>query len=104
MADSVARRKHEMAIRIALGASPGSILRHITRQGFALVACGVTIGIMASLALTRFLAGILFHVSARDPLTLGGVAALLIAVGLLACYIPARRAMSVDPIAALRDD
>jgi putative ABC transport system permease protein len=59
---------------------------------------------MASLALTRFFAAIHFHVSARDPLTLGGVAALLIAVGLIACYIPARRAMSVDPITALRED
>jgi putative ABC transport system permease protein len=92
-----------MAIRVALGASPGNILRLITRQGFALVASGVAIGIVASLALTRFSAAILFRISARDPLTLGGVAGLLIAVGLLACYIPARRAMSVDPITALRD-
>jgi putative ABC transport system permease protein len=104
MAYSVARRKHEMAIRMALGANPGNILRLITRQGFALVASGVAIGIVATLALTRFLGAILFQISARDPLTLGGVAGLLIAVGLLACYIPARRAMSVDPITALRDE
>jgi predicted permease len=104
MAYSVARRKHEMAIRIALGASPGNILRLITQQGFTLVALGVMIGTVASLALTRFFATILFQISARDPLTLGGVAGLLIAVGMLACYIPARRAMSVDPITALRNE
>jgi putative ABC transport system permease protein len=104
MAYAVLQRKHEMAIRIALGASPGSILKLVTKQGVALVVCGVTIGILASLALTRLFAGILFHISAHDPLTLAGVAAMLIAVGLLACYIPARRAMSVDPITALREE
>jgi putative ABC transport system permease protein len=104
MAYSVLQRKHEMAIRVALGASRASILKLITRQGFVLIASGVVIGIAASLGLTRFFATILFQVSARDPWTLSGVSILLIMVGVLACLIPARRAMSVDPITALRDE
>ena len=104
VAYSVVQRKHEMAIRIALGANRANILKLIAGQGTTLILIGVAIGTIASLALTRFFAAILFQISARDPLTLFGVAALLIAVGLLACYFPARRAMSVDPISALRDD
>jgi putative ABC transport system permease protein len=104
MAYSVAQRKHEMAIRIALGAGPGSILRLIAKQGLALIFAGIAIGIVATLALTRFFETILFQISAHDPFTIAGVTALLIAVGMLACYIPARRAMSVDPITALRDE
>lgn len=104
MAYSVSQRKHEMAIRIALGASPSSILRLIAKQGLFLVVAGVMIGVVVSLALTRFFAAILFQLSARDPWTLSGVAGLLILVGMLACYLPARRAMSVDPITALREE
>jgi predicted permease len=104
MAYLVIQRKHEIAIRIALGASPGKILRLIVRHGLVLIVVGVILGTAGSLALTRFFAAILFQVSARDPFTLTGVGGLLIAVGLLACYLPARRAMSVDPITALRDE
>jgi putative ABC transport system permease protein len=104
IAYSVAQRRHEMAIRIALGAAPGDILALIARRGFVLIGLGIVIGIGVSLALTRFFASILFGVSARDPLTLLGVTTLLMVVGLLACYLPARRAMRVDPIAALREE
>ena len=104
IAYSVAQRRHEMAIRIALGAAPGDILGLIAKRGFVLIGLGIVIGIGVSLALTRFFASILFGVSARDPLTLLGVTTLLMVVGLMACYLPARRAMRVDPIAALREE
>ena len=104
MAYSVAQRKHEMAIRIALGAGPASILKLIAKQGLALIFAGIAIGIVATLALTRYFETILFQISAHDPFTIIGVTGLLIGVGMLACYIPARRAMSVDPITALRDE
>jgi putative ABC transport system permease protein len=104
MAYSVVQRKHEMAIRVALGASPGNILGLIVQQGLVLIVTGVAIGVAGSLALTRFFATILFEISARDPFTLIGVGGLLIAVGLLACYFPAHRAMVADPITALRDE
>jgi putative ABC transport system permease protein len=104
MAYSVTQRKHEMAIRIALGANPGSILKLIVKQALTLIIAGVALGMVATLGVTRLFAAILFQVSARDPYTLAAVAGSLIAVGMLACYLPAQRAMSVDPITALRDE
>jgi predicted permease len=98
----VSRRTREIGIRMALGAHPGGVLRLILRQGIALAIVGAAVGIGVALGVTRYLASMLFEVHANDPLTMIAVALLLILVGLAACYIPARRAMRVDPLVALR--
>jgi ABC-type antimicrobial peptide transport system permease subunit len=87
---------------MALGAERGDVLRLVIGHGARMALLGVAIGICASLGLTRLMANQLFGVSAHDPLTFAGVAALLIVVAVAACYIPARRAMRVDPMIALR--
>jgi putative ABC transport system permease protein len=102
MAYAVSRRTREIGVRVALGASPSDVLRMILGQGLRTIFIGVAIGIAGSLALTRAVESLLFGVTATDPLTFGGVTLLLLGAGLLACYIPARRAMRVDPIIALR--
>jgi putative ABC transport system permease protein len=89
-------------VRVALGAGPGDILRLVVGQGFALAGAGTVLGSAAALALSRFVSGMLFGVRATDPITFAGVAGLLIAVALVACYLPARRALRVDPVVALR--
>jgi len=102
VAFSVTRRTQEIGIRMSLGAQRGNVLRLILGEGAHMAAFGVLIGIGVSLAITRVTATLLFGISATDPLTFVGVAALLSVVALLASYIPARRAMRVDPIVALR--
>lgn len=104
MAFAVAQRTHEIGVRIALGARQSDILRMVLRQGMQLATIGLAIGILSALALTRLIRTLLFNVSATDPFTFVTVAVLLIAVALLACYIPARRAMRVDPMIALRHE
>jgi len=99
---AVIQRTRELGIRLALGAQPGDVLRIVVGQGARLVAIGLAIGTLASLALTRLMATLLFGVSSRDPATFAGVGVLLAVVSLVACYIPARRAMRVDPVVALR--
>jgi len=99
---AVVQRTRELGIRLALGAQPADVLRIVLGQGVRLVVAGLAVGTTASLALTRLMAGLLFGIGARDPLTFTGVGVLLALVSLVACYIPARRAMSVDPVVALR--
>jgi predicted permease len=101
---SVAQRRPEIGMRMALGAQSHDILRLIVGQGARLALTGIAIGIAAALALTRLMKTLLFGVSATDPLTFSGVSILLIVVALAACYIPARRATRVDPMTALRNE
>jgi hypothetical protein len=104
VAFSVTRRTQEIGIRMALGAQRKDVLRLVVGEGARLAALGVAIGIAASLVPTRILSGLLFGISATDPGTFAALAALLAVVALLASYIPARRAMRLDPNHALRHD
>ncbi len=98
----VTRRTNEIGIRLALGAQMRDVLQLVVRQGMSLVLIGLCIGIVGAAALTRVMATLLFGVGAEDPLTFLEVAALLLIVAFVACYIPARRATKVDPLVALR--
>ncbi|MGA9885586.1 MAG: FtsX-like permease family protein [Candidatus Acidiferrales bacterium] len=104
MAYSVSLRTRELGIRVALGAQRPEILRLVMGNGFALLAVGTLLGVCASLGLTQFLASQIGSVSPNDPLTFALVVVVIVSVGLAACYIPARRAMSVDPMVALRHE
>ncbi len=98
----VARRTNEIGIRMALGAQPERVFRMVLIEGLKIICAGVIAGLGGAVLSTRLISSVLYQVPALDPLTFGSVAALLIAIGLFACYVPARRAMKVDPMVALR--
>jgi putative ABC transport system permease protein len=102
MAYSVARRTHEIGVRMALGASPADALRMVIPEGMTLASFGIVIGLSGALALTRLLRSFLFEIRPTDPAMFATVVVALAAAALAACYIPARRAMRVDPNVALR--
>ncbi len=102
MSYSVAQRTNELGIRLALGAQSRDVLLMIVKQGSLLILCGLGIGLLGAFAASRVVASLLFGVTAKDPFTFAAVAVLLALVGLMACYIPARRATKVDPMNALR--
>jgi predicted permease len=104
IAFAVAQRTREIGIRCALGAQPADVFRMVLQRGLMLVAAGLAIGVMASLALGRVVAGLLYEVSPQDPLTLLSVAALLSGISIAAMCPPARRATRIDPLAAIRTE
>src|SRR2546429_699251 len=102
MAYTVSLQTHEIGIRIALGAQQSNVLQMVLRKGMRLIAAGILLGLVSSFALTRLLASQIWGVSATDPLTFSIVVVIVVAVGLVACLLPARRATHVDPLVALR--
>ncbi|HWN99398.1 MAG TPA: FtsX-like permease family protein, partial [Blastocatellia bacterium] len=102
MAYLVSQRTHEIGVRLALGARPGDVFRLIIGRGMALAAVGSAFGVAGAWVLGRFLESLLYKIAPTDPITLASAPVLLLAVALLACYVPARRAMKVDPMVALR--
>jgi putative ABC transport system permease protein len=100
----VSERTHEIGIRIALGAESSSILQMILFQGMRLAVAGVVLGLFGALIVSQLMAGLVYGVRPTDPLTFVGVTLLLVAVAVLACYMPARRAVRVDPLIALRHE
>ena len=97
-----AQRTHEIGIRVALGANHNDVLRLVLGEGVKVILAGILIGVMGALAVTRFLSSMLYGIGTTDPITFGSVSFLLSVVALVACYVPARRAMRLNPLIALR--
>jgi putative ABC transport system permease protein len=104
MSYTVTLRTHELGVRLALGALPAHVLGTILGQGMALAGGGIVLGLAAAFGVTRLMATLLFDVSALDPAIFAGVTAGLVLVAVVACYIPARRTLGVDPLIALRHE
>jgi len=104
MAYMVAQRTNEIGIRMALGARPADVLRLVVGQGARFTAAGIIFGVLAALALSRLMSGLLFGIDAQDPLTFGLVSLILGGAALLAAWLPALRAARIDPVLALRQD
>jgi len=102
LAYSVAQRTSEIGLRMALGAQPRQVLGLVLKQGMLLAVIGAAVGIIVALPVARMAGNLLYGISATDPLTYVGITLLLMAVALLACYLPARRATRIDPLIALR--
>jgi len=103
-AQFVSQRRREIGLRIALGASPSDVLTQVVRQGITVVAVGVGVGLASAFALARLMASLVFGISPRDPLTFATVPLLLALIAALAAFVPARRAVRLDPMRALRED
>jgi predicted lysophospholipase L1 biosynthesis ABC-type transport system permease subunit len=104
IAYSVAERTHEIGIRVALGASRGDVAGMVMGQGMVMTVAGLVFGLIGAVLATRFLSSLLYGIEPRDPVTLGAAAMVLGVVALAACWVPARRAMRVDPMVALRHE
>ncbi len=104
LSHAVAQRRHEIGVRMALGANAGTVVRMVLRQGMTLALIGTAIGVAGALALTRLMQPMLFGVQDKDAATFVAVAATLLAIAAAACWIPARRAAHVDPLVALRHE
>ncbi len=104
MAYTVERRTHELGVRMALGAARGDVVALVVRQGAALTAAGLGLGLLGALASTRVLEGMVYGVTPTDPATMAVVAAALAGVAVLACWLPARRATRLDPVRSLRSE
>ena len=104
MSFAVSQRTHEIGVRVALGARPSRVLAMIMREGVSLAVVGIVVGGALAVGLTRFLSGLLVGVGTSDPITIAVVAVMIVGVTMTACYIPARRALRVDPVVALRQE
>jgi putative ABC transport system permease protein len=102
MSYSVSQSTRELGLRMALGAGVRDLLRLVVVRGLRLTAAGIVIGAVAAIILTRLMANLLYKVSPRDPIAFGAALIILIAVALVACFLPARRATRIDPVRALR--